>query len=872
MLEKKMMQLSSGIETPGLADESKMLRAFNPYGDARGGARFKFSFSKFITAIVFLLAVFCIAPSPAEAQIFDADNGSGSGWVQMFRGNGSGPIADPSSSMQYAAALRNALGIYSNALLIVASVILLYHLLVMTGETAHQGVIGGKRTNQVWAPIRLVIAIGLLVPLASGLNSAQYITLQVIEWGSNMASRVWWAFLDQAGSGAGTSPTPHMPDVGAIAREAAKIGACMHLINLNASKSGGGGAKNMITRRGYGPAILYGTEKYEALCGSVIIFAMGPGAAAGVAGIEQIIQQMQSYAPKFLQGTSEYNEDPGAAPGMGLALALGTLESVSGGWNSGAGSAGAGWVEAGSYFLELAAGGSNRVSGTDTLPIITGPKSELIRPEPVQQAFYKMAEWIVGKYQSHISGGGAVSNMIGNTVAGRKFVDLLLLFMDQLGVVSGLWSPGSVAFYIDLGNSPLAELVDLGHRMIRTALDCVGAAVDLGVNEPQHAMYSSQVASKESKAFGPKAGLFWAQMAIPVLSAFASALMSMGILIGIFTPMLPFMKFVLSVMTWLALVVESLVCAPLMALAYLTPYGEGFGGQKVEPSYHIIIHTFLRPVMTIFGLIASILLFNIAAHLVTTFYQAITSSAGAFKGGMYVVAKVAFGNMYVSMLYTCLNMSLKVMDTFAKHATRWIGGNSHEENMGDAAQTIAVAEKGSAMMSQFAGSLGGAALSAGMQMSGHTPSGHGGGRSGQAGANMRNQVAPHRGPNPASTPSSAAPSAASPPSAPLNSNEPPRALASQQPDAAPIREDIPGKPVAPDVQAEAARLAPRTTAGAQAQQNYSAALSGVHTISAITSPAQAAAIANAINAHFLNAPNDINGAIQAGHLARAGIS
>ena len=716
------------------------------------GFRIKCGMPVFFASIIFLLALLCIAPSPAEAQIFDADNGSGSGWVQMFRGNGTGPIADPGASIQYAAALRSALGIYSNALLIVASVILLYHLLIMTGETAHQGVVGGKRTNQVWAPIRLVIAIGLLVPLASGLNSAQYITLQVIEWGSNMASRVWWAFLDQAGSGAGTSPTPHMPDVGAIAREAAKIGACMHLMNDNIQKAGGGAAKDMITRRGYGPAILYGNEKYEALCGSVIIFSMGPGAAAGVAGIEEIIEQMKPYAKFFMQGNAQFNQDPGPAPAMGLALALGTLESVSGGWNSGAGSAGAGWVEAGSYFLELAAGGSNRVSGTDTLPIITGPKSELIRPENVQQAFYKMAEWIVGKYVSHISGGGAVSNIIGNTVAGRKFVDLLLLFMDQLGVVSGLWSPGSVAFYIDLGNSPLAELVDLGHRMIRTALDCVGAAVDLGVNEPQHAMYSAQVASKESKAFGPKSGLLWAQMAIPILSAFAGTLMTMGVLIGIFTPMLPFMKFVLSVMTWLALVVESLVCAPLMALAYLTPYGEGFAGQKVEPSYHIIIHTFLRPVMTIFGLIASILVFNIAAHLVTTFYQAITSSAGAFKGGMYVVAKIAFGNMYVSMLYTCLNMSLKLMDTFAKHATRWIGGNSQEENMGDAMQTIQVAEKGTQMLGQFAGQLGGAALAAGNHIAHDMrPSGGGGKGSGPAPAGQRAPGSPSQGDPPQRT-------------------------------------------------------------------------------------------------------------------------
>lgn len=738
--------------------------------------------------LALLLAAFVILmPGEADAArrypdggILDPDNGSGSGWIQMFRGNGAGPIADPSSSMQFAAALRSALGVYSNALLIVASIMLLYHLLVMTGETAQQGVIGGKRTNQLWAPIRLVVAIGLLVPLASGLNSAQYITLQIIEWGSNMASRVWDTFLSEAGEGSGTDPTPDMPDVGSIAREAAKIGACMALINNNVQNSKGS-PKDMVAPMGFGPAILYGNEKYNALCGSVIIFAMGPGAAAGLAGIESIIMEMEAYAPFFMEGNAQYNQDPGPAPDMMFAGAIGALESVSEGWNSAGGSAGAGWVSAGSYFLTLAAGGSNRVSGTDTLPIITGPKSELIRPEKVQLAFFKMAEWIVGHYVSHISGGGAVSNIIGNTVAGRKFVDLLLLFMDELGVVSGLWSPGSVAYYIDLNNSPLAELVDLGHRMIRTALDCVGAAVDLGVNEPQHAMYSSQVASKESKAFGPKAGLFWAMMAIPVLSAFASTLMTMGIWIGIFTPMLPFMKFVLSVMTWLALVVETLTCAPLMALAYLTPYGEGFAGQKVEKSYFMVIHTFLRPVLTIFGLIASILLFNIAAHLITTFYQAITQNAGAFKGGMYVVAKIAFGQMYVSMLYTALNMSLKVMDTFAKHATRWLGGDSHEENMGDAAQTIAMAQQGTAMLGQIAGSLGGAALSAGQMLAQVGPQGGGGHPSGKGGGGAPGGKGPAavKGPDAAGPPGAespvskppAAPLAAPPPSAPAGKEE-----------------------------------------------------------------------------------------------------
>jgi hypothetical protein len=646
--------------------------------------------------------------------IFDEDGNSGSDWVKLFRGNGPAAwIADPSASNNISSALRVALGLYSNALLIVASIILLYHLLIMVTETAHQGVVGGKRANQIWAPIRLVIAIGLLVPLASGLNSAQYITLQAIEWGSNMASKVWDTFLHHAGSGTGSDPTMHLPDTTAIAREAAKIGACKAIMNSFNQKNNGG-ANGQVTVTTIGPAILYGTPKSQSLCGSIILFALGPGAMAGLAEIQNIIDRMEQYAPFFLPGNQQSNQDPGPAPDMPLSLVLGALESVAGGWNNAGGSAGAGWVSAGSWFLHLAAGGSNRVSGTDTLPIIMGPKSEQIRPETAQQAFFKMAEWIVGKYKPHISGGGADPDMIGNTVAGRKFVDLMLLFLDQMGVVSGLWGPGTIAFYINLGNSPLAELVDLGHRMIRTALDFVGAAVELGVNEPQHAMYSSQAGSSpESRSFGPKAGMFFATMAIPILGAAASSLLTMGMLLGIFMPLLPFSKFVLSVMTWLISVLETLACVPLLALAWLTPYGEGFGGQKVEPGYYLVIHTFLRPVMTIFGLIASILIFNVAAYLVTTFYYAIASNAGTFSGGMYVVAKIAFGMMYAAILYLCLNACLKVMDTFGRNAVTWMGGKSHEEQLGDAQAAVQTAQQGTAMLSQGVQGMTGSALYAG---------------------------------------------------------------------------------------------------------------------------------------------------------------
>ncbi len=125
-------------------------------------------------------------------------------------------------------ALVTALAFYSDAILIVAAVILFYHLASMVVETAHSGQVMGKQANQIWAPIRLVVAIGLLVPVGGGLNSGQFIVFKVTEWGSGLASNVWSIFVDgiEANMNLGLVPSipPYNPDVvyNALRMEACK--------------------------------------------------------------------------------------------------------------------------------------------------------------------------------------------------------------------------------------------------------------------------------------------------------------------------------------------------------------------------------------------------------------------------------------------------------------------------------------------------------------------------------------------------------------------------------------------------------------------------------------------------------------------------
>jgi len=121
------------------------------------------------------------------------------------------PLGSVPGGCAWQSSLAAALGYYSRGMLVIAGVILLYHLVSMVAETAHSGQAMGKRANQIWAPIRLVLAIGLLVPIstsstptqgscsAAGLNTGQYIVIQMAKWGSGLASNIWNIFVNALG-------------------------------------------------------------------------------------------------------------------------------------------------------------------------------------------------------------------------------------------------------------------------------------------------------------------------------------------------------------------------------------------------------------------------------------------------------------------------------------------------------------------------------------------------------------------------------------------------------------------------------------------------------------------------------------------------
>ncbi|HEU4839328.1 MAG TPA: DotA/TraY family protein [Micavibrio sp.] len=107
---------------------------------------------------------------------------------------------------------------YSYGILLVGTFVIIYLTTTIVLETAQSGVPFGQRFNKAWAPVRLILFFGLLLPANNGINLAQYVVLESAKLGSNVATNAWLTFDKAAntpylGNAAELVAMPNLPDL-----------------------------------------------------------------------------------------------------------------------------------------------------------------------------------------------------------------------------------------------------------------------------------------------------------------------------------------------------------------------------------------------------------------------------------------------------------------------------------------------------------------------------------------------------------------------------------------------------------------------------------------------------------------------------------
>jgi conjugal transfer/type IV secretion protein DotA/TraY len=272
---------------------------------------------------------------------------------------------------------------------------------------------------------------------------------------------------------------------------------------------------------------------------------------------------------------------------------------------------------------------------------------------------------------------------------------------------------------------PLAQLSTIGKSLVENAIRSMAMAVGAAFGGGMLGALGSHLGPALQSASGMFVGI-------------ATIGLTTGFLLYYILPFLPFIYFFFAVGAWVKSIFEAMVGVPLWALAHLHIDGDGFSGRAAQGGYFLILEIFLRPIVTLFGLIAGIAIFGAMAAVLNDIFDLVvlnttgslpgdsTSSVGSGSIDMFrrgVIDQFFFTIMYAILIYMMATASFKMIDSIPKGFMRWIGSGVQTFNDGGG---------------QPADKLGSYAALGGSQISGQVLSGitSGAGAAGGAGGSL----------------------------------------------------------------------------------------------------------------------------------------
>ncbi len=166
-----------------------------------------------------------------------------------------------------------------------------------------------------------------------------------------------------------------------------------------------------------------------------------------------------------------------------------------------------------------------------------------------------------------------------------------------------------------------------------------------------------------------------------------------GVVLYYVLPLLPFLYFFFALVSWTKTIFEAMVGVPLWALAHLRLDGEGLPGEAASNGYYLILEIFLRPILTVFGLIAAIAIFTAEVRLLNFIFGLAVdnltgfapTSLGNFPVGEKevprgIVDEFFFTILYAILVYMMAVASFKLIDKIPDNLMRWMGSSASSFN------------------------------------------------------------------------------------------------------------------------------------------------------------------------------------------------
>lgn len=583
---------------------------------------------------------------------------------------------------------RRTLQVFTSVLAFLASLGLAYSVVSGIVQSAYTGKVLGDRWHQTWSPLRIVVGIGLLVPLPStGFSSVHYILRDVVARGGiNVADATLNTFVGVIAKD-GVPIVPVSRTGSTVAMTLLRHEICAAAYNRAGANTGGwtaplpspsGVSAGGITVWNYGATC--GRFSYTIPEGRAdfvsarraavaeIISAFRPEAeryarlAAETSGISSAEAAKNAItatvlSPTLVQDIRAAGEKFDAAIAAAAKTEVAAMDTTSRSKLVEAAKQD-GFLTAGMYWRALAQISELTTSLTNEPLDDTLPRTDGDFGQTIERAFAALALQVSGEVER--------VNLTANdfSSAGDETASFLTKILGGVARDMAEWATSSGS-----EGSAMAGLISSGHAMIAGGWAVIAAGAG-----------AAALAGNAVTRFFGAAGVDWL---LDWSKYVVGGLMVIGSLRAYVIPMMPFVFVFMAGMAVLASLMEAMIALPLWAMKWMKlDNGGDFAGESVRMGLLLTVNIALRPVLAVLALCAAYPVFDATlGTLDKLFATAFLGQTGGHVVGLVGVLTLTAMHMYL-VWHACMKGFGQIW-SLPDRVLVWVGqpGAGGEANM-----------------------------------------------------------------------------------------------------------------------------------------------------------------------------------------------
>ena len=252
----------------------------------------------------------------------------------------------------------------------------------------------------------------------------------------------------------------------------------------------------------------------------------------------------------------------------------------------------------------------------------------------------------------------------GSLVAMEQAPDAFGKLFDSVKSVVTEWS-GTGKLQEASGSPPLLRIREMGQQYLELVgpMLGLGGVVSLGGN--LKGLSSNFVAGLAAGAAERLGG---------ILFTIALWLFLLGGFLAVYLPMVPFFVWVGAVIGYFLLAIESIIAAPLWAIAFMEPATQDGPGGKNAQGWYLVMNLFLRPVLLVVSMIAVMLLADVILNYLNLYMMpAFEMATGAHGSVAKFLVFVWVSIIYCVFLMVTMHGVYSLIHRIPDNIMEWLG-------------------------------------------------------------------------------------------------------------------------------------------------------------------------------------------------------